>query len=146
MYDTERESFHLHYGSYNTVRDNLFLGKNSCVRIGKEESHIQLFVEGNLFITQGVPIYGELRGDPLNLHSNLNIFCDMNNDYPLLWRSDNGRVYDLEEWRKIFGNDKDSSIESVVADALCRYSLLKCPLDKDFDIKRIILEKIIADT
>ena len=143
VYNTERESFHLHYGSHNTVRDNLFFGKNSCVRIGRDEDHDQLCLEGNLLVTDGAPIYGGLRRDPLWLSSNMNVLCDINNEAPVLWRSDDGRTYDLKEWREKFKNDNDSLSEASVDGALCRYGMWKLEgiLDADIDIKHIVFGK-----
>ena len=141
VYNTDRESFHMHYGSHNTVKDNLFFGKNSCVRITREEDHAQLMLEGNLLITQGAPIYGGMKYDPSRMYSNRNILCDPTHELPLMWTARDGRVYDPDAWRKTFEKDTDSLVEPSLEEALRRYGTENPEVlsRKDIDIKQIIL-------
>ena len=73
VYDTETEPFHLHFGSHNTVKNNIFYAKNSpCARISLGEEHYQVNFERNILITEGHPIfYGRLSGIPINCGRNL---------------------------------------------------------------------------
>jgi parallel beta-helix repeat protein len=110
VYNTARESFHLHYGSHNTVRDNLFLGgDHSCVRISRKEDHDQVLFEQNVFVTDRSPIYGFIQA-PQNLLTRGNVLWSTESDPPILWKDANGKEYSLDAWRAEFGNDLDSVI------------------------------------
>ena len=144
IYQTERESLHLHYGSHNTVRENVFLGKHSCVRVSKEEAHDQLTLEGNLLLTGGAPTYGVLLRTPKDLHTNRNILWDTVSSEPTLWQSDNGIAYSLSAWKTDFGNDIESIVAKTPDDALRAFGTQKLDyfLSKGFDIKALIQENM----
>lgn len=112
VYNTGRESFHLHYGSHNTVRNNIFFGgRSACVCITRNEDHPQVHFEGNIFVTDDAPFYRtrETRG----LTSYRNFLYDRKNPKPIMLRHiDRGTEYDIEKWREIFGNDQESIIFS----------------------------------
>lgn len=73
VYDTESESFHLHYGSHNTVKNNIFYSRNApCIAVSKVEEHYQVDFEQNILITENRPIFkGRLQNLPLNFGKNL---------------------------------------------------------------------------
>lgn len=110
VYNTGRECFHLHYGSHNTVRENLFLGgEHSCVRISKEEEHDQVLFEQNAFVTAHSPIYGFIKS-PERLQSRQNILWSTEDNPPILWIDDSQKAYSLESWQTEFCNDYESMI------------------------------------
>ena len=58
-YNTSENAFHQHYGSMNTVRNNILaLGDEAVLRISRPEEHMSLLVENNIFYTKGAPMYG----------------------------------------------------------------------------------------
>ena len=58
VYNTQTEPFHLHYGSHNTVKNNVFCAQNSsCIAITRLEKHYQLNFEKNILITQNAPLF-----------------------------------------------------------------------------------------
>ena len=73
VYDTETESFHLHYGSHNTVRNNIFCSKKApSAAISKSEEHYQVNFERNILITEGQPIFRTRYSEnPINYGRNL---------------------------------------------------------------------------
>lgn len=110
VYNTGKECFHLHYGSHNTVRENLFLGgDHSCVRISKEEEHDQVLFEQNVFVTARSPIYGFIKS-PEKLQARRNTVWSTESPLPILWIDDNEKKYSLEEWQTEFRNDEGSII------------------------------------
>ena len=112
VYNTDTECFHLHYGSHNTVRDNLLLGgDHSCVKITREEKHDQVLFEQNVFVTDNSSIYGSIQA-PEKLQARRNILWSTKTPNPILWIDNNGKEYYFEEWRNQFHNDEDS----IVAD------------------------------
>ena len=111
IYRTQSECFHLHYGSHNTVKNNVFLGNaGSCVRISREESHPQVRFEDNLFVTDGVPIYGRLLLPPKNLTTDRNLLWDRKNAAPVLWASSAGERTSLATWQRELENDVHSRV------------------------------------
>ena len=122
VYRTGKENFYLHYGSHNTARENLFLGvESSCIRIGRREPHEQITFEKNLFITDTSSIYGDLRTDPKNLHTDCNILFNTKLRKPILWKSTDQNSYDLASWQSEFGNDQNSIITNSLTSALSQY-------------------------
>ena len=112
VYRTGCECLHLHYGSHNTVRNNVFFGgKNSCIRISKHEEHDQILFERNLLITEDAPVYGT-KCKTENLRSGRNLLWDIQKGTPILWRNTDGEEYDLDTWQSKIGCD----FESVVAE------------------------------
>ena len=58
-YNTSENAFHQHYGSMNTVRNNILaLGDEAILRVSRPEEHMSLLVENNIFYTKGAPMYG----------------------------------------------------------------------------------------
>lgn len=113
VYNTDKECFHLHYGSHNTVRNNLFFGgDHSCVRISKEEEHDQVLFEQNAFVTDRSPIYGFVKS-PEKLKTRRNLLWSTKNNPTILWIDDVGKEYTLEAWQKKFHNDHYSRIVAL---------------------------------
>ena len=91
VYDTENESFHLHYGSHNTVRNNIFYSKNApSATISKSEEHYQVNFERNILVTEGQPIFRTRYSEnPIN--------CGRNLVWDAKSSSPRGRINKLEE-------------------------------------------------
>lgn len=58
-YNTSDNSYHQHYGSMNTVRNNIFaFSKGEMIRVSRTEDHLSIIFENNIIYTDGSPIYG----------------------------------------------------------------------------------------
>jgi len=107
IYRTGRESLHLHYGSHNVVKNNIFFGGASgCVRVSKDEYHEQIVLEQNIMITDGAPFY--TRRGAHTLASRRNILWDRSGNAPILFEHKDGTRYDRQTWQETFGHDKGS--------------------------------------
>lgn len=95
VYNTKCESFHQHYGSYNVVRNNIFAFGGSCLRTSQPEMHDGVCFENNIFVTNGVPIYGECTRLTC-LNSKNNLIWDISADAPILQTDMFGEKWNLE--------------------------------------------------
>ena len=110
VYDAGTECFHLHYGSHNTVKNNIFLATGKyCIKTDKEEPHDELIFERNLLITDGIPVFHPTTGVN-TIHSASNIIYDISGKPPILMRAADGTEYSLEAWRNKFSLDKGSIV------------------------------------
>ena len=58
VYRAKSSCFHMHYGSHNVIRSNLFFGGNSpCIQSTRREDHHRLHFESNLLVSDGAPLY-----------------------------------------------------------------------------------------
>ncbi len=58
-YNTSDNSYHQHYGSMNTVRNNIFaFSKGEMIRVSRTEDHLSIIFENNIIYTDGSPVYG----------------------------------------------------------------------------------------
>ena len=65
VYNTQNECFHIHYGTGNVVRNNVFYGVSApCVYTSRHELHDQIQFERNIFVTNGSQIYSHRDGAP----------------------------------------------------------------------------------
>ncbi|MBQ8389320.1 MAG: right-handed parallel beta-helix repeat-containing protein [Clostridia bacterium] len=82
VYDTEAESLHLHYGSHDTVRNNIFYSEKApCIAVTKPEEHYQVNFECNLLITKGEPIFFGKESSP-EICFGRNLIWDMTRPCP----------------------------------------------------------------
>lgn len=112
VYRTGTECFHMHYGSQDTVRNNIFYGTNApCVCISRHELHDQILFERNVLVTDGAPIYSTGESSP-DFHARCNLLWSTQSDSPIAFRDPTKQEFTVDEWAKIFGND----LGSIVAD------------------------------
>ena len=111
--------YHQHYGSMNTVRNNIFvLSENAPVFLTRNEYHVGLLCERNIIVSNGTPIYqvgnSEVQTDGAVhvLTANRNLMFDLQGDTKLLKIGD--KSYSLEEARTVFGMET----EGVTADPM----------------------------
>ena len=115
---------HLHYGSQNVVRNNLFFGGSSpCIRIGQEELHQQILFEQNILVTDGAPFYS-YRGDH-SIAARRNLLWDLQSKTPMAFRHKHGEEISLSDWQTLYGHDRGS----ILADPM-----LKDPANGDFTL------------
>ena len=111
--------YHQHYGSMNTVRNNIFvLSENAPVFLTRNEYHVGLLCERNIIVSNGTPIYQVGNGEaPTDgaihvLTANRNLMFDLQGDTKLLKIGD--KSYSLEEARTVFGMET----EGITADPM----------------------------
>ena len=111
--------YHQHYGSMNTVRNNIFIySGNAPVYLTRNEFHVGILCERNIIVSQGTPIYqacsadGQVDGAVHVLSANRNLMFDLKGETKLLKIGE--RAYSLEEARAAFGLETDG----IVADPL----------------------------
>ncbi len=113
IYNTKTEAFHLHYGSYNIVRNNIFAFGNGCIRVTHNEFHDCAAFENNILLTDGGKIYGTYNAPPATI-AKRNIMWDLQNGSPLVFDDEHSISVSLEEWQNGFGKD----LGSIVADPM----------------------------
>jgi len=75
-YNTSDNSFHQHYGSMNTVRNNILaFADEAIVRITRPEEHVSMLMDTNIYLSDGAPMYrleaGHLENKVPVTHNNL---------------------------------------------------------------------------
>lgn len=73
VYDCSSQTFHLHYGKENIVRNNIFaFGEEGAFKITVQEEHNSLTLSNNILVTYNAPIYAfEVKEDWFIDDSNL---------------------------------------------------------------------------
>ncbi len=88
-YNTSDNSYHQHYGSMNTVRNNIFaFSDGQMIRVSRPEDHISILFERNIIYSGGVPIYefNPAQLDAETLVSNNNLIYDSTGNAPKMYR------------------------------------------------------------
>ena len=84
------DTYHLHYGANNIIRNNIFaFGGDSVIRVNsKDEEHLTATFYGNILLTDNhAPIYSYMQGT-VNLSDDGNIMWDISNGSELLFAQD----------------------------------------------------------
>lgn len=118
VYNTNCDCFHQHYGSHNTVRNNIFaFGGQAIVRLSRREEHTGAIFEDNVFITDGTPVYafgtsGEHMYPGPCLRATRNKVWDVSGKpFMLAMGGDDNKKMSLEEWQNVYGLDEGSLVE-----------------------------------
>ena len=122
VFNTKSNCFHQHYGSYNTVRNNIFAyGGNALVKVSRREEHLGVLLEHNTFISGGEPIYcfgydGIDRAPCPGIRSSHNKIWDVSGNEPVMFLAGvDKKPLSLKEWNEIYGLDEGSVIEKPAA-------------------------------
>ena len=86
-YNTSNNSYHQHYGSMNTVRNNIFaFSEGQMLRVSRTEAHLSIIFEGNIVYSAGVPMYDISRAQiaQKTVASSRNVFFDCTRDEPIM--------------------------------------------------------------
>lgn len=114
VYNCKSNCYHQHYGSYNTIRDNVFANSGeSIIRLSRRENHLGLLIENNTFISNGTPMYS-CGGDVApfaTFQSSGNRFWDKTGKEPVMFKAQ--KEIGLEEWQRVYGFDEGSKVEEV---------------------------------
>ncbi len=120
VYRCKSNCFHQHYGSYNTVRDNIFAFSGcELVALTRNEAHCGAVFEGNTYITAGNAVYRSITdgvanrypGGFLPLRASNNRIWDVSGAEPALTCSEEGGPVNLSQWQQLFGKDEGSVVE-----------------------------------
>ncbi len=113
VYRTKSNCFHQHYGSHNLVRNNIFAyAGETTLRLSREEEHMGVLFEDNVFITKGEPVYPSgSREKPIhiNLISDNNIIWNVTGEDPVFMRCGEENIL-LDEWKTLSGRDENSVV------------------------------------
>lgn len=88
-YNTSDNSYHQHYGSMNTVRNNIFAcSRGQMIRVSRPEEHISILFERNIVYSEGVPVYdfNPEQLDKETIVSNNNMIYDSTGKSPVMYR------------------------------------------------------------
>lgn len=134
VFNTGKESFHLHYGRDNVVRNNILYSENfSSIVIAKKEEHNQVVFENNIMVTNGAKIFGHdhsSRHDQSDFESyNLskNVVFDLSGQEPRIPFEEEGKVYTVGEWEEIFDDDSGNVTKDPCIPGLLEYDFTLSP-------------------
>lgn len=86
-YNTSDNSYHQHYGSMNTVRNNIFaFSDGQMMRVSRTEAHLSIIFEGNIVYSAGTPMYDISRAQiaQKTVSATRNLFFDCTKDVPVM--------------------------------------------------------------
>jgi hypothetical protein len=116
-HDTSDNIYHQHYGSMNTVRNNIFaFSKCEPVAASRPELHTGIIVEGNIIITNGTPVFREGysekdKGCTQMIAAKNNMIFDVGCREPKALKV-GGEEYSFDECKKIFGVNFEAIVEN----------------------------------
>jgi hypothetical protein len=118
-YDCSDNSYHQHYGSMNTVRNNVFaFAGGQEVRVSRSEAHMSILFENNIFYADHAPLY-EIHASQIGqktVSTKRNLLHDAAREKPVLrvfGQQPDERVLRLEDFQAA-----GLEYESVEADPL----------------------------
>lgn len=113
VYNTKCESFHLHYGKHNVVRENVFAyGKSGLVKITRPESHDSVLLEENIMLQNDLPILVN-DAEILTMHSfqfSKNSFYDYSGSEPYAINQ-KGKKESVKDLLHRFGKDNGNEVK-----------------------------------
>ncbi len=79
VYSCGSQSFHLHYGKDNIIKNNIFaLSDDGQIKTSRDEEHVQFKLENNIILSNDSLIYASFYGDN-SYTDNSNIYWDLKN-------------------------------------------------------------------
>lgn len=120
VYASKQNCFHLHYGTGNVLRKNLFgFADQALIRTSRYEGATSIIFENNDFITDGYPVYlyENASGIPTHMHnmstmSHHNRMWDVFGGAPVMSRCGEETV-DFNTWQELYGADEGSVIKKA---------------------------------
>jgi len=121
VYDCGSQSFHQHYGRENIVRNNIFaFSGEGQIRVSRKEEHTSIFLERNIIVSEGQPIYTSVQKDK---------FIDDGNLY-----------YDYAKPGQLFsGDDGEMGILRMRGMGYYKNALVADPLFRDVEARDFTL-------
>ena len=88
-YNTSDNSYHQHYGSMNTVRNNIFaFSDGQMLRVSRTEGHLSIVFENNIVYSAGVPMFEISRAqlEQKTVSAKRNLYFDATRESPVMRR------------------------------------------------------------
>ena len=103
VYNTGKESVHLHYGRDNVIRNNLLCGEESPTFItSKNEEHNQAVLENNIMLTSGADIFSVNWFNVMKPNISRNLIFDRKRENAVMVTEKEGKRFSLGEWEALF--------------------------------------------
>lgn len=103
VYNTGKESVHLHYGRDNVIRNNLLWGGESSTFItSKNEEHNQAVLENNIMLTRGADIFSVNWFNVMKPNMSRNLIFDLEREDAVMVTDKEGTIFNLKEWEALF--------------------------------------------
>lgn len=115
-YNFSNNAYHQHFGSMNTVRNNIFaFSTDGILRVSRPEMHLSIIFERNIVVADNSPMYAVNYHGQFNhaIAGSKNVFYDYGRDKTYLMESDTVQA-ELPE----FSAKHNMDCDSVVADPL----------------------------
>ena len=112
-YRTSETCYHQHYGSMNTVRNNIFVNSREyMLRVSRPELHLGLIFERNIICCDNVPVYGpDFAGFPSRcIGAHHNLVFDVSNPEPVFFRYKDGRTLSLSDMQSLYNMEEGTVI------------------------------------
>ncbi len=116
-YNTSESPYHQHFGTMNTVRNNIFaFGGEYAVMYTKREQHTGIIVENNIMVTKGKPIFNtgfspeDENPEICEIVSEKNLIFDIENKNPVVLKTSDEKEYTLSEIQEKFRIDTGSIV------------------------------------
>lgn len=115
-YNLTNNCYHQHYGSMNTIRNNIFVKSGgSPVNASKSEMHTGIILENNIIVSEKDPSFllgkDEWAGS-IQIEGHMNLHYNINKEAVILKVGD--KEYGLKEYQEIIGKEDGS----IVADPM----------------------------
>ncbi len=112
VFDTGTESFMIHYGKENSVRNNTFIGgEQACVNLVRREEHRQAFFENNRLLMDGSSILASRSYNCEGVFYGKNNIVYDKKQFPVIKKRD-GKIYYFGEDCPFFF-DEGSKVENI---------------------------------
>lgn len=106
VYNTGKESLHLHYGRDNVIRNNVLYGEGSSTFLtSKNEEHNQAVLENNVMLTRGANICSASWFNKLKYNISRSVVFDLDRDEAVMIADRDGKCFTVKEWEALFDFD-----------------------------------------
>ena len=106
VYNTGKESIHLHYGRDNVIRNNILYGEGSSTFIiSKVEEHNQAVLENNIMLTRGADILSVNWFNIMKPNVNKCFVYDLERENAVMVTEKDGKSLVVREWESLFDWD-----------------------------------------
>jgi parallel beta-helix repeat protein len=121
VYRTKSSSFHMHYGSNNTVSGNVFFGGASpCIQSTRPETHDRLLFSSNILVSDGAPIYTGDGAVSDGIGSSRNLIVWRSAGEPVMLLPKEGAPETLSDWQRGRGREVGTTVTAELDSDLVR--------------------------
>ena len=117
VYEAKQNCYHLHFGTGNVLRNNVFgFANEALIRTSRYEGTTSVIFENNDFITDGHPVYHFENSDGVFTHmpnmsaaAHRNRIWDVSGETPIMSRC-RGIITDFNTWQDLYGLEEGSTV------------------------------------